>query len=132
MIYIVNDGDFCHIVKSEQMSSYQYAEVLLEGHSTFTETSLVNRYVNVCKQRFKICVSYMAAYIKNYAQVCVVCVNAHTFYANEKVLLVNMQLCSVSLRARYTTIKGTKYAVGYMVCCFIDDDEVPTLAILKI
>ena len=61
MIYIVNDGDFCHIVKSEQMSTYQYAEVLLEGHSTFTETSLVNRYVNVCKQRFKICVSYMAA-----------------------------------------------------------------------
>ena len=35
-------------------------------------------------------------------------------------------MCSVSLRARYTTIKGTKYAVGYMVCCFIDDDEVPT------
>ena len=35
-------------------------------------------------------------------------------------------VCFVLLRARYTTIKGTKYAVGYMVCSFINDDEVPT------
>ena len=35
------------------------------------------------------------------------------------------------LRARYTTIKGTKYAVGFVVCCFINDDEVPTFGCIE-
>ena len=28
-------------------------------------------------------------------------------------------------------IKGTEYAVDYMVCCFINDDEVPTFGCIE-